>query len=199
MLDQPDEAFLADETLERRHQRLKSLHDLRLRVQDRFANVAFIHRHRRAIRQLDGLAPDALQRGAAPLPRIEMAGVARQLLEQRRAALGERAFAAARQPALKCGRLHDDHRPDHARVVGAAILRAEDVIGPGSRGLEPELHVAAGDRVDLGAEGREVQAVQDILDVTVMVTGRPAGTCSSLISRWPSRCWNFHIHCLPTA
>ena len=29
-------------------------------------------------------------------------------------------------------------------------------------------------------------------------TARPSGTCSSSISRWPSACWNFHIHCLPT-
>jgi hypothetical protein len=27
---------------------------------------------------------------------------------------------------------------------------------------------------------------------------RCAGTCNSLISRWPPGCWNFHIHCCPT-
>src|SRR5437867_2584563 len=29
------------------------------------------------------------------------------------------------------------------------------------------------------------------------LTGRPRGTCSSLISRRPWGCWVFHIHCLP--
>ncbi len=29
-------------------------------------------------------------------------------------------------------------------------------------------------------------------------TGLPSGTWSSLISRFPSGCWIFHIHCLPT-
>ena len=28
--------------------------------------------------------------------------------------------------------------------------------------------------------------------------GWPTGTCSVLISRTPSSCWIFHIHCLPT-
>ena len=31
----------------------------------------------------------------------------------------------------------------------------------------------------------------------VSFTGRPSGTCSSLISRCPSGCSTFHIHCLP--
>ena len=31
-----------------------------------------------------------------------------------------------------------------------------------------------------------------------MRTGRPIGTCISLISRTPSGCCTFHIHCLPT-
>ena len=35
-------------------------------------------------------------------------------------------------------------------------------------------------------------------EVISTFTGRPTGTCSSLISRWPERCWNFHIHCLAT-
>ncbi len=35
-------------------------------------------------------------------------------------------------------------------------------------------------------------------EVIISLTGRPSGTCSSLISRWPSGCWNFHIHCLAT-
>ena len=33
---------------------------------------------------------------------------------------------------------------------------------------------------------------------SVRRTGRPIGTCSSLISRTPSGCCTFHIHCLPT-
>ncbi len=35
-------------------------------------------------------------------------------------------------------------------------------------------------------------------EVIVSTMGRPTGTCSSLISRFPSGCWIFHIHCLPT-
>src|ERR1017187_9815244 len=35
-------------------------------------------------------------------------------------------------------------------------------------------------------------------DVMVSFTARPTGTCSSLISRCPSRCSIFHIHSLAT-
>ena len=35
-------------------------------------------------------------------------------------------------------------------------------------------------------------------DVIVSFTDVPTGTCSSFTSAWPSGCWNFHIHCLPT-
>ncbi len=35
-------------------------------------------------------------------------------------------------------------------------------------------------------------------EVSISLMGRPTGTCSSSISRWPSGCWIFHIHCLPT-
>src|SRR5712664_3095378 len=34
-------------------------------------------------------------------------------------------------------------------------------------------------------------------DVIVSLTGRPSGTCNSLISRCPSGCSAFHINCLP--
>src|ERR1700693_4276316 len=34
-------------------------------------------------------------------------------------------------------------------------------------------------------------------EVMVNTPGTPTGTCSSLISRTPSRCWMCHIHCLP--
>ena len=32
-------------------------------------------------------------------------------------------------------------------------------------------------------------------EAIVSRTGWPMGTCSSFISRWPSACWSFHIHC----
>src|SRR5215475_10820259 len=35
-------------------------------------------------------------------------------------------------------------------------------------------------------------------EVMVILIGVPTGTWSSLISRRPSGCWIFHIHCLPT-
>src|SRR5260370_19260491 len=35
-------------------------------------------------------------------------------------------------------------------------------------------------------------------DVMMSLTSRPTGTCSSLISRWPSACSSFHIHCFAT-
>src|SRR5207249_10717040 len=35
-------------------------------------------------------------------------------------------------------------------------------------------------------------------EVMVSATVRLTGTCNSLISRFPSACWIFHIHCLPT-
>src|SRR5258708_36275686 len=34
-------------------------------------------------------------------------------------------------------------------------------------------------------------------DVIVSLTGRPSGTCNSLISRCPSGCSTFHIHIFP--
>jgi len=35
-------------------------------------------------------------------------------------------------------------------------------------------------------------------EVIISFTDVPTGTCSSFTSAWPSGCWNFHIHCLPT-
>ena len=60
-------------------------------------------------------------------------------------------------------RLHDDDLADHAGVVGAAVLRAEQVIGARPRRLEPDGGVAAGQDVHVDAEVRHEKAVDHVL------------------------------------
>ena len=91
-----------------------------------------------------------------------MTGVARELLEERRSALGQRSFTTSCKPALIRRRLHHGHRADHPGVIGTAVLGTEDVVGPDLGGLEPQLHVPTWDGVDLGSESREIQAVQHV-------------------------------------
>ena len=70
---------------------------------------------------------------------------------------------------------------------------------PGLWSREPHRGQLAGDRVHLHAERRDRIVVQHVLGARCVIrTGRPIGTCISLISRTPSGCCTFHIHCLPT-
>ena len=102
--------------------------------------------------------------GPRPWPVSRWQVDAGQVVEQPGAALRQRALhAAALQPRLVVRRLQHDHVADHAGVVGAAVLGAEDVVRAGRLRLEPELGVAPGNRVHLGAERREVQAVKHVL------------------------------------
>ena len=68
-----------------------------------------------------------------------------------------------RKPGLEVGRLHHVDPADHARVLGAAILRTEEVVLAGLGRLEPERRVAPGQHVLLHAEGRHEEAVDHVL------------------------------------
>src|SRR5262249_3893381 len=52
---------------------------------------------------------------------------------------------------------------DHARVVGSAILSAEQMIGARLGRLEPQVRVPARQDVSLDPEGRDVKVVDDVL------------------------------------
>ena len=67
------------------------------------------------------------------------------------------------EPLLVGCRLHDDDLTTHLGVVGAAELRAEQMIGAGLVGLEPQGRVAARQDVLLDPQCRKVEAVDHVL------------------------------------
>ena len=96
---------------------------------------------------------------------VAMARRARELLEELFAARLHRAAreTAAGEPRLIGVLLHHVDGADHARMLGTAVLRAEEVILPGLRRLEPDRAVPAGNRVGLHAEGGDVEIVDHVL------------------------------------
>src|SRR5215204_4333269 len=64
VLNQRKELFLADKSLERRHDRLKSGSDLRRRLKNRLADVALVRRDDRAIVQLHRASEQVLENRA---------------------------------------------------------------------------------------------------------------------------------------
>ena len=68
-----------------------------------------------------------------------------------------------RQPERKFLLRHHDHLADHLGVIGAAVLRAEQVIRARLGRLEPDRGVAARDYVHLRAECGNIKGVQHVL------------------------------------
>ena len=161
--DQLENPFLGYLSLVGRHDRLKRRNDLGVRAQYRFANVRFVRNHLLPGDQLDRLAENVDQGRASPAPVRNVAGHAAELVEQLLAACSHRtARRVTRQPRLVVARLHDDHTPDHARMLRAAIFGAKEVVGAGLRRLEPRRLVAARQHILLHAKGGNVHAVDHI-------------------------------------
>ena len=70
---------------------------------------------------------------------------------------------AAREPGGVVRPAHHRHAADHRRMVGAAILRAEQAVGSGLGGAEPERLISARQNVVLDPEGRDRKIVDHIL------------------------------------
>ena len=86
------------------------------------------------------------------------------------AALAAALLAAARgllrallQPGVELAGLEDVRRLAHRRVAEAAQLGADDGVVADPRGRDAELRVDAAHRVDLHAEGRDPEVVDDVL------------------------------------
>ena len=171
-------------------------------VENRFADVRLVDRRRVSpLWSVDGLAEQTVR---APARGPARPADDRCCRRGRRTAsapadASDPSGRAAAQPRLVLARLHDDDLTDHPRMLRAAVLGAEQVVASRLRRLEPE--AACSGRACTSALMRNAGTNTSWMtssDVMISFTGRPTGTCSSLISRWPSRCWNFHIHCLPT-
>ncbi len=90
--------------------------------------------------------------------------MAGQILEQLRAGVHGRSISGAPvEPRLVLRRLHGDNAADHPGMLGAAVLRTEEMVRARLRRLEPERIVAAGNDVSLHPEGRDVKAVDHVL------------------------------------
>src|SRR5690242_2303030 len=93
-----------------------------------------------------------------------MAAAAPILPKQRLSLLGERLLnALVSQPLRIGGGLHDNDRPPHMRVLGAAIFGALDPVLAGLCRLEPDRLVLPGHDVMLDAKRRNKKAVDHIL------------------------------------
>ena len=168
-------------------------------IHDRLAQVRLVGLDGVAVVERDGLAVQADERRAAARRVFLVAGDAGEVLEQLLARLRHRALAgAAGEPRLVLGALHDHDPAHHAGVVRAAVLGAEEVVPAGLRGLEPQVVYRPGSTSAFTRKAGMYRSWMTSCDVIVSLTDVPTGTCSSLISAWPSGCWNFHIHCLPT-
>ena len=159
--DQPDEIVLGHLAGERGHDRLVAGGDLRARQQDRIADdtcssaitiVAALQRHRPAIETLErrraNRAASAVTAGAAELPE--------QVARLRSPACRSRPAAPARSRNPACVQ-HDD-TTGHARMIGAAVFGAEQMIDAGCARPERQVLVAARHHVVLDAEGRHEEA-----------------------------------------
>ncbi len=85
-------------------------------------------------------------------------------IPHRPAVLGQRLAAAPLllHPGVPLGGRHDHQLAQHGRVTQAAVLGAEDGIAAGRVGVEPGLGVAAGQRVLLEAQRRDVEGVDHV-------------------------------------
>ncbi len=132
-------------------------------IENGFANVIFVGGHGASVFQLHGLAENSLQVRTAALRVGAMAGDATEFGENFFAGHGERAGCAAAHPGFELCGFHDHDGANHAGMLRAAVLRAEQVVGPGSGRVEPGDCVTAGKYVLLHAERGDEEAVDRIL------------------------------------
>src|SRR4051794_4033436 len=162
-----EEILLADLPLERWHHRLVAGDDLRLGHENRVSDVTVVSNHETHVLiflNWNGMSVDAFEpRGVnclAALVTSRAVVTHKELLPL----LGHRGTAALlRQPALVIGLLHDIDPAGHQRMVGAAILGAEEVMPSHLGGPEPERRVTSRQHVLLDPERRHEEAVDDVL------------------------------------
>src|ERR1700683_364193 len=92
-----------------------------------------------------------------------MARRASELVECSLAELHHRlACCAAREPSFVIRWRHNVNPSEHFRMVGSAILRAEQMIGAYFRSLKPQGRVTAWDDVLFHPERRDIEIVDDV-------------------------------------
>src|SRR6185369_613500 len=93
-----------------------------------------------------------------------MAGAASQLCKKILSCHGKRgARCASAEPSLVFGRFHDDHVADHSGMLRTAILCAKQMIRSRFCRTKPCRGVTAGDNILLNTEGRDKEAMNDVL------------------------------------
>ncbi len=160
---QGDELFLADLSLEIRHDVLESGSDLCSRINNRFAQVRLVGNHRPTVIQQHRLAKEPHQVRAASLVVGTVAHRASILQERLFALRGQRAVGTACRPLFVSRRVHDHDFSNHSRMLRAAILRAEQVVPPRHGRVKPRGCVASGQYIGLDAESRNEEAVDHVL------------------------------------
>lgn len=91
-----------------------------------------------------------------------MTTTAAELPEQHGALLGQSGAGVCVQPCgVFCGG-QNFHTSAHARVLGAAVFRTEQMEGAGLSGGEPKLGVTAGQHILFHPKGRYIKTVDDI-------------------------------------
>ena len=124
------------------------------RIQDRFTNVVLVGHDSAPVVQEHLLTENSHQVRTATLGIGAVAGGAAKLLEQLLAVSGKRTSSAgvSAEPSLIRRGLHHDDLADHARMLGSAILGAEQVIGACLGGVKPGLGEAPGQHIGLDTE-----------------------------------------------
>ena len=105
-----------------------------------------------------------------------MAGVATEGREEPFAVLCQRHSAGrAGEPLLVVVGTEDDDVANHRGVIGTAILSAEEVVGSGCGGLEPDRSIAARNGFALHAKCGDRKAVKHVLRNQSQLNGAAGG------------------------
>ena len=200
------QVVLADPPGERRHDRLVAGHDLRVGQQDRVADVAVVgddERGRLALTSHDRHRPavDALEPRRLDRRRVAVAARA-VVLDEQLATLPRPSTArpAAPRPASARSPTAPSPRPSRSSSNAPSRntrRRTGDTAPASSPGTRAKC-IGPGSTSCLIRKSGTKKLWITSSEIIRSTTARPTGTCSSLISRLPSGCWSFHIHCLPT-
>src|SRR5262249_29393629 len=125
--DEFEDLVFPELTTKGRHDVLVAGHNLGSRIEDRFPDVAVIRRHCPPIAQGNTPAVEFLERRTTGFAGGTVAADTAILEKDLPAFQSERTLGMVVQPILIFGRFHDDDLADHAGVVRAAVLRAEEM------------------------------------------------------------------------
>ncbi len=154
-------------------------------LHDRLAQVRLVDDDRAAAFERDGLAEQALQHRAAPLRVRAMAGVARQVVEQLLAGRGQRSFGLPPAQPRSDSRSAPSRRPGRSSRSAACRSTRRRTGGScrASSARTRDACTAPGTTSALTRNAGTKTSWITSSDVMISFTGRPTGTCSSLISR----------------